>query len=78
MFAPSTSSSKKRTRRNIIRAGAILASAVAANVAAIKTSVAQNGLGPKGLQKGHGGNGVQCLLRARLFRPPAATAKSKS
>jgi len=34
----------ERTRRNIIRAGALLVSGVVANVAAIKTSVAgQNG-----------------------------------
>jgi hypothetical protein len=48
-----------RTRRNIIRMGAILASAVAADVAAIRPSLAdQNGQGQNGQgQNGQGQNG---------------------
>jgi hypothetical protein len=47
---------RNQTRRNIIRAGALLVSAVVANVATIKASVAsQNGTPGQG---GHGQNGT--------------------
>jgi hypothetical protein len=64
----------ERTRRNIIRAGAILASAAVANVAAIKTSVAgqnppfQNGL--PGSQ-----NGGNCLLRGTTIQTVSGNRK---
>ena len=78
MFAPRTSSSKKLTRRNIIRAGAILASAVAANVAAIKNSVAagtgtgQNGTWQNG---GPGQNAGRCLLRGTTIQTASGNRK---
>jgi Hint domain len=73
MFA---SSSKKQTRRNVIRAGAILASAVAANVAAIKTSVAgQGGNGQGGNGQGGNGQGSHCLLRGTTIQTASGNRK---
>ena len=65
----------ERTRRNIIRMGAILASAAVANVAAIKTSVAAN---PNGTwQNGPPGsqNSGNCLLRGTTIRTASGTRK---
>jgi hypothetical protein len=71
MFSPRTSSSKKLTRRNIIRAGAVLASAVAANLAAIKNSVAAPGQNPG--QKGQ--NNPLCLLRGTTIQTASGSRK---
>jgi hypothetical protein len=65
----------ERTRRNIIRTGAILASAAVANVAAIKTSVAAN---PNGTwQNGPPGsqNSGNCLLRGTTIQTVSGTRK---
>ena len=61
-----------RTRRNIIRAGAILGSAVVANVAAIKTSVAQPGQNPG---QGPGQNAGSCLLRGTTIHTASGNRK---
>jgi hypothetical protein len=62
-----------RTRRNIIRGGAILASVVAANVTAIETSLSgQNGQG----QNGQGQNSkAQCLLRGTTIQTAGGNRK---
>ena len=57
----------ERTRRNIIRMGAILASAAVANVAAIKTSVAQ--------QNGTKQNAAMCLLRGTTIQTVSGNRK---
>jgi hypothetical protein len=62
----------ERTRRNIIKAGAILASAAVANVAAIKTSVA--GPNPNPYQ-GPGQNVSHCLLRGTTIQTASGTRK---
>jgi hypothetical protein len=65
----------ERTRRNIIRAGAILASAAVANIAAIKTSVAANPNGP--WQNGPPGtqNRGNCLLRGTTIQTASGSRK---
>jgi hypothetical protein len=67
----------ERTRRNIIRAGAILATAVVANAAAIKTSMAGNGQGQNGDGQGQNGQGsnVHCLLRGTSIQTASGTRK---
>jgi hypothetical protein len=77
----------ERTRRNIIRAGAILATAVVTNVAAIKTSVAgqnsqggnsQGGNSQGGNSQGgnsQGGNGGHCLLRGTTIQTASGNRK---
>ena len=65
----------ERTRRNVIRTGAILASAAVANVAAIKTSVAANTNGtwqngPPGSQ-----NSGNCLLRGTTIQTASGNRK---
>jgi hypothetical protein len=62
----------ERTRRNIIRAGAILASAAVANVSAIKTSAA--GPNPNPYQ-GPGQNVSHCLLRGTTIQTAGGTRK---
>ena len=62
----------ERTRRNIIRMGAILASAAVANVAAIKTSVAQqNGTTQNGTKQ----NAAMCLLRGTTIQTASGSRK---
>jgi len=67
----------ERTRRNIIRMGAILASAAVANVAAIKTSVAQqNGTTQNGTtQNGTKQNAAMCLLRGTTIQTASGSRK---
>jgi hypothetical protein len=62
----------ERTRRNIIRACAILTSAAVANVAAIKTSVA--GPNPNPYQ-GPGQNVSHCLLRGTTIQTTSGNRK---
>jgi hypothetical protein len=66
----------ERTRRNIIRAGAVLASAAVANVAAIKISVAgQGGNSQGGNGQGGNGQGGHCLLRGTTIQTASGTSK---
>jgi Hint domain len=66
----------ERTRRNIIRAGAILATAVVANVATIRTSVAQqNGQGQNGQGQNGQGASVHCLLRGTSIQTASGARK---
>jgi hypothetical protein len=78
----------ERTRRNVVRAGAILATAAVANVAAIKPSVAAvdsylffgnsqggNGNSPGGNGNSQGGNGGNCLLKGTTIQTTTGDRK---
>jgi hypothetical protein len=70
MNEPSILNSKEnRTRRNMLRMGAILTTAIVANLRMTKTGVAgngQNGQGQNG--QGQNGQGGKCLLRGTRIR----------
>jgi hypothetical protein len=73
----SSSVKTERTRRNIIRAGAILASAAVANVAAIKTSVANPNpnQGPGQNPNQGPGQNAQCLLMGTTIQTASGNRK---
>ena len=56
------SSGDERTRRNIMKMGAIVTSAIVANLTMTKTAAAGNGNGNNGNGKGNGGP-HHCLLK---------------
>jgi Hint domain len=84
MSVPSMLNSKEqRTRRNMLKMGAILTTAVVANLTMTKTGVAGNGQGQNGQgqngqgQNGQGqnGQGGNCLLRGTRIRTAGGERK---
>ena len=53
----------QRTRRNIVKAAPILASAVAVSLATTRNAFGGNGKGNNGNGNGNGGNGANCFLK---------------